>query len=96
MRDLILLNSFKKSYKKIVKNNRKLKIKVEKTLNLLKTNFSYPSLRTHKANTIKYGLKFSSSVTDDIRIIWDFDKNNNLVIRALDIGKHSGKFRIYK
>ena len=38
----------------------------------------------------------SSWATGDIRIVWDFDKKAKLMILVLDIGKHSGKNKIYK
>ena len=56
-----------------------------------------PSLKTHKVNAIVSKDKVrSSSVTGDIRIIWDFDENNNLIIVMLTIGSHSGSNKVYK
>jgi len=39
---------------------------------------------------------YSSKVTGDLRIIWNFDKNNNLFLILLDLGGHEGKNKVYK
>ena len=58
--------------KKLTKNNPKIKKAVTKTIDLLEIDPFYPSLKSHKVNT-RDGKKFSSRVTGDIRIIWDFE-----------------------
>lgn len=87
---------FRKSYQKIVSSDKLLQKRIKKALLLLSQNPFYPSLRSHRANTRKFGIKWSSFVTGDVRIIWDFDKEENLVLLILDIGKHSGKYRVYQ
>ncbi len=87
--------SFDKSYKKLVKKNDELKIKIQKIFELLAEDPKYPSLHSHKVQTPDFGEKWSSRVSGDIRIIWDFDENNNLVILVLDIGGHSGGGKVY-
>ena len=67
-----------------------------KTLQLLRQNPHYPSLRSHRVNTRFLGEHWSSRVTGDIRIIWDFENGNHLVILLLDIGGHSGTHKVYK
>jgi mRNA interferase YafQ len=49
-----------------------------------------PSLKSHKVNTELFGKVFSSSVTSDLRIIWNYNKNTKLieVLELLDIGGH--------
>ncbi len=83
-------------YPLIVKGNKTLEKKARKALHLLEQDPFYPSLKTHKANTKNYGEKWSSWITGDIRIIWDYDAENKLVILLLDIGGHSGTHKVYK
>lgn len=46
----------------------------------------YPSLRTKKMKG--YFGEYESSVNMDIRIIWQFDDDDNEIIVALDVGHH--------
>lgn len=55
----------------------------------------YPSLETHKVQTRFLGERWSSSVSGDVRIIWDFS-NDRILILLLDIGRHNGKKKVYK
>ena len=86
---------FKKSVLKLIQQQR---LKLE-DLNLVIIKLSqdpfYKGLRTHKVNTKKLGLKYSSRVDGDLRIIWSFDSNKNLIIHLLDIGGHSGNRSVY-
>jgi len=81
---------------KIVVRSEVLNKRLKATLQKLALNPTHPSLKTHKANTKNYGERWSSWATGDIRIIWDYDTKNRLVIILLDIGRHSGKHRVYK
>lgn len=92
---LIFTRNFDETYKQIIKDNKELEKKIRKALHLLEQNPFYPSLKTHKANTKNYGEKWSSWATGDIRIIWDYDGEERLVIILLDIGKHSGTHKVY-
>ncbi len=85
-----------RSLKKIVSRDKKLKEKIRKCTKLLAENPHYPSLKTHKAETKKYGFCYSSWVTGDIRIIWNFDKENQIMIFLLDVGRHSGSRKVYR
>jgi len=38
---------------------------------------------------------FSSKVTGDLRIIWNFNEDQIQVIDLLDIGGHSGNGKVY-
>lgn len=93
---LLFTKNFDETYISIVKNNKEVEKKIKKALHLLEQDPSYPSLKTHRAQTKNYGEKWSSWTTGDIRIIWDYDTENRLVIILLDIGKHSGAPRAYK
>lgn len=87
--------SFPPAYKKVIKGNVENEKRVKKALKLMRADPMYPSLKTHKANTKNYGEKWSSWVTGDIRIVWDYDSEERLVIILLDIGKHSDTYKVY-
>lgn len=87
--------SFSPSYKSLIKGNIELEKRIEKAIKLIRTDPFYPSLKTHKANTKRFGEKWSSWATGDIRIIWDYDSEERLVIILLDVGKHSGTHKVY-
>ncbi len=93
---LTFTKNFDQAYHFVTKENKELAKKVRKALHLLEQNPFYPSLKTHKANTKNYGEKWSSWATGDIRIIWDYDTQDRLVILLLDLGKHSGSRKVYK
>ncbi len=92
----IQTKEFKKSYKKLFKHNKELQIKIVKILLKMENDPFYPSLKTHQVSLTKYDKKvWSSSITGDIRIIWTFDNENNLIILLLNIGGHSGTNSVY-
>ncbi|MBI3591787.1 MAG: type II toxin-antitoxin system YafQ family toxin [Candidatus Melainabacteria bacterium] len=95
MYELQTTSNFRKKYKKLTGKNKKLQSAVEKTLELLRSNPKYKSLKTHKVFLSQYGEIYSSFVTGDIRIIW-MQIENKLVILLLDIGRHSGSKSVYK
>jgi mRNA-degrading endonuclease YafQ of YafQ-DinJ toxin-antitoxin module len=88
--------NFQRVYTKLTKKDKLLAGRIRKVIKLLAKDPSYKALRTHKVNTKCYGHAFSSRVTGDKRIIWDFDKNKSATILVLSIGGHSGGARIYK
>jgi len=88
--------TFGKSLSKITKRDVFLQEKVRKALKFLENDPKYPSLHSHKVQTLNLGERWSSWVTGDIRLIWDFDEDNNLIILVLDIGGHSGSGKVYK
>jgi len=90
MYTLQILNSFRKHEILLIKKDRTLEKRINKTLTFLQEDPLYPSLKSHKVNTPDYGVCWSSRVTGDIRIIWDYDENKQLIILLLDIGGHSG------
>ncbi len=87
---------FKKALLKVVKRDKFLHQKIVETIETLSKDPKYPSLHSHKVQTPDFGERWSSRVTGDIRLIWDFDEDNNLVILVLDIGGHSGGGKVYK
>ena len=88
--------TFDPSYQSIVKGDKKLEKRTEKALMLLETDPTYPSLKSHKVETKSFGKRWSSWITSDLRIIWDFDEVEQLVILLLVIAKHSGSHKQYK
>ncbi len=93
---LIFTKDFDETYISLCKENKGLEKKIRKALHLLEQDPMYPSLKTHKAISKNFGEKWSSWVTGDTRIIWDYDSKNRLVIILLTIGRHSGTHKVYK
>ncbi len=89
-------SSFDSSYKALIKGHAEFEKRAQKALRLLKNNPLYPSLKSHKVNTRNFGEKWSSWITGDLRIIWDFDKKEMQNILLFAITKHSGPHREYK
>lgn len=88
--------SFKLSYEKLTENNEPIKKRLQITLQKLSQDPKSNSLQSHKVNTSKYGACWSSRVTGDIRILWDYNSSEQLIILLLDIGRHSGSRKVYK
>lgn len=87
---------FEKKIKKLLKKNPVLKKRITIVFKCLRTTPFNNSIKTHKVNSRIYGIAYSSSVTGDLRIIWNFDQNDKIIILLLDIGGHSGKNKVYK
>ena len=85
---LIESKKFSKIYSKIFNRDPILIDKVDIALRKLALNPFDDSLRTHKLKGNLSGL-YSSRVTDDIRIIFDFvQEETELCVLLLTIGKH--------
>ena len=95
MYKLILTKPFVKRFNKLSKSNSILKKKIDEVLRIMATGPFARSLRTHKVNSANYDVAWSSRITRDIRLIWDF-ADSNLIILLLDIGGHSGGGKVYK
>lgn len=87
--------SFDSEYLKLVRRDKKLESRIIKILKIIANDPFDGCLNTHKVSTRNFGAKFSSKINGDLRIIWDFDEGNNLVLVLLDIGGHSGSKRVY-
>ena len=88
---------FDRRMQKIKAKDQKLYRRIVETIKLLQQNPRHPQLETHKAEGPLLGRVFSSKVTQDIRIRWDYDKEKGAtVILLLTVGGHSGKYKIYK
>lgn len=89
-------DSFKSTYKNLIKDNQEKEKRAKKALTLLGQNPFYKSLKSHKANTRSFGQRWSSWITGDLRIIWDFDSKEKERIIVFAITQHSGSHREYK
>lgn len=88
--------TFAKSYKKLMKGNFEKEKRARKAIKLMRTDPFYPSLKSHKVNTRNFGEKWSSWISGDLRIIWDFDPKEKTIIVLLAIVTHTGTHREYK
>lgn len=93
---LIYTKTFDASYSEIITGDQEKEKRTQKALNLLRLDPFYPSLKSHKVATRNFGERWSSWITGDLRIIWDFDKEQRLTILLLAITKHAGTHRQYK
>jgi mRNA-degrading endonuclease RelE of RelBE toxin-antitoxin system len=86
--------NFERKSSKIFKKNNSLRKKFFQTLSTILGDPFYNSLRTHKVNTSKWGKVYSSRITKDLRVLWDFI-DDDLVILIIDIGGHEGSKSVY-
>ena len=93
---LRFLDSFKPTYKAIIKADHEKEKRTKKALNLLRQEPFYPSLKSHRVNTRSFGKRWSSWISADIRTIWDFDQKEKLIIILFAIVTHTGTHREYK
>jgi mRNA-degrading endonuclease YafQ of YafQ-DinJ toxin-antitoxin module len=86
-----------KKLNKLVKSNKNLKTSINKTLEKLSDNPFDTSLRTHKVISKRFGDKYSSSISGDLRVIWNFNSITKeiSIIEIQDIGGHSGNRGVY-
>jgi mRNA-degrading endonuclease YafQ of YafQ-DinJ toxin-antitoxin module len=85
---------FQREYKKIVKGNREVEERFLSIIERLSVNPFGRGLRTHTVNISGFGRVYSSRVTGDIRIIWNFKDDTIIILHR--IGGHSGSSNIYK
>ncbi len=76
---------FKKSYKKKLKNNERLKDKFWEAMESFSENPSDPQLRTHKLTGKLDGL-WAFSVSYDYRVVFRFMNKEEVLL--IDIGSH--------
>lgn len=96
MHTLIFSTTFTRKLDKLAQKDGTVRSKVKEILYALARNPFFPSLGSHKVDTRIYGKRWSSRVSGDIRIIWDFDRGNFRVVYLFTIGRHSGNDRVYK
>lgn len=79
---------FLKKFKKLTKKQAKLQKRVSEQLEKLRQDPKDPSLGSHKVTTAKFGQIWSIRITGDIRVLWNYDENDQIVLLLLDIGGH--------
>lgn len=87
-------NHFLRKGKKLFRKNKKLADSFYKVLETMSYAPFHPRLKTHKVTSKYDGVKRSTQLTGDLRIIWEFDQTG--AIRLLDIGSHSGGKKVYR
>ena len=83
-------NNFKKSYKKVIAKNKKLKSSFEKKWNLFIIDPEASSLRNHELKGNLKGLK-SISIEYNIRLIYKEVSKDTIII--YDIGTHDDVYK---
>lgn len=96
MYTLVSTRTFDETYKKLIKGDLEKEKRTKKAIKLMRADPFYPSLKSHKVNTRNFGEKWSSWISGDLRIIWDFDEAKKQIILLLSITKHSGSHREYR
>lgn len=77
---------FSKILVKLYKKDRRLALKVIDVVEMIKIDPFHPTLRSHKVTAKIKNSVYSSRVTGDIRIIWEFRGED--IIVTLDLGGH--------
>ncbi len=83
-------SSFKRSFKKVTKNNPDLKNRILDVMRLLQNDPFHPELKSHKLKGILEG-NWACTVEYDLRIVYSFVKNpdnNQTEILLITIGTH--------
>ena len=90
MRELVLTSKFKRSFRKFVKRNSQLEIKIIQTLEQMKEDIFASQLGTHSLQGKLLGLK-ACSCGYDCRILFSLEVDENKIesIILLDIGTHN-------
>lgn len=95
--ELEFTSRFFRELNKIKKKNYRLARKVRITLEKIVEDPFQNSLKTHRVDSKDFGVSWSSRVTGDLRVIWDFrESDDELVVLALAIGGHEGGKKVYK
>ena len=76
---------FKRSYKKRVRNNSRLKKKFREKMEIFLENPFFPQLRTHKLSG-KLAGQWAFSVDNDCRIVFEFVGEDRVLL--IDVGSH--------
>jgi mRNA interferase YafQ len=88
-------SNFIKKTKKLITKNKQLEDKLEQILDKLKIEPFTPSLKSHKVRTKQGSIAYSSRITGDLRIIWDYSETGINILDLIDIGGHSGNRGVY-
>ena len=79
-----LSSGFLRDYRKLLKKNPQLKIKIAEKLSLFENNPNHPSLRLHKLQG-KMIIDWSISIALDLRLVFVYVEDGILLV---DIGSH--------
>lgn len=82
-------SQFLRKFKKLSKKDRLIVKNTRNVLHQLAIDPFQPNLHTHK-----YKKDYSTRVTGDIRIIWNFTGDNEITL--YNFGGHEGKVSVYK
>jgi mRNA-degrading endonuclease YafQ of YafQ-DinJ toxin-antitoxin module len=86
---------FNKVFIKNFKNDKILTKALAKAISNLRTDPFHPSLKFHKVDIIDKREVFSSRVTGDWRLIWNFDEDDKMIVICLKLGTHGGANQAY-
>lgn len=84
-----LSKNFLRNYKKLLKKNPQLKVRITEKLSLIQDNPNHPSLHLHKLQG-KMITDWSIAISQDLRVIFIYVEEGILLV---DIGKHE---EVYK
>ncbi len=93
---LLFKPKFLRKAKKFLKNNSELQKRLQILFEILEEDPFYSSLKTHKVHDINGEKNYSSSLSPDLRVIWNFKNGKPEIIDILDIGGHSGGKKVYQ
>lgn len=92
---LFFSSLFLRKEKKLTQKNLLLKKQVDKAVEYLSNDPRNPALKSHKITRKNGEPAISSLVSGDIRIIWEYRKDEAFILDILDIGGHSGNKKVY-
>lgn len=88
---------FRKTARKNFDDNKLLEKALVKSLSFMQEDPFHIGLKTHKVDTILNKDVYSSRITGDWRIIWQFDEELKVAtILCLELGTHSGANQVYQ
>ena len=96
MYEIRLSKTFVRLFEKLVKRDVLLRKRIDSAMEKMRSDPFQSSLKTHRVGTRNYGERWSSYVTGDLRIIWDFDEGKTLAVFLITLGGHSGGRDVYK
>ncbi len=95
MYTLRLKAKFARKLNQLIAADPALSAKFSGVMSQLQLNPRSPILKSHKVRATDGRLAFSSYVTKDLRILWDYADTSG-VLDLLDVGGHSGSRKVYK
>lgn len=87
---------FRRKMRKLVRRKPSLQKLIDGALAKLEQDPFDSSLSSHKAPNYRGQQVFSSSVTKDLRITWDYRRKYPNILDIFDVGGHTGGNKVYK